>query len=145
MANQHTTVRRIRNLIAKENFIARISWDNETHMFRLVYRWRDGIDRLTYVYFDEREYGGWYGRTEYKRALCWETYKGKVDYNTGNIDVFPAKDGILSDYSFKRSAYDLLRTSLLTYAARYTRPAYVGCKYTQDELDSMPGLWKDVK
>lgn len=137
MANQYDTIKKIRELIQRENYIADISWSTTWGGFRLVCRWRDGADYVTYIYYGDMIYGGWYSRTEYKRALCWATYKGWADYN--KYPAFIESDKYYTgDHDF-RSTYKpvhLMTQMLATYARRYTRPATPKCIYTIEELEA---------
>lgn len=137
MANQYSTIKKIQELINRENYIADISWSNTWGGFRLVCRWRDGVDYVSFIYYADAIYGGWYSRTEYRRALCWTTYKGIANYNMQPAS-FDSQGYYTGDHGF-RSSYKpehLMTQMLATYARRYTRPATPECIYSIEELEA---------
>lgn len=134
MPNQHTTVQRIRNFIAEENFIADFSYNSLKHLFRLVYRTHSGVDMLVYI-VPKTDYGkGW---------VLYASFTGVADFNRKyhNGVHFRVRDPLISDMQ-RRSTLSLAKQCLTSYARRYTRPAYYNvdgttkCKYTQEQLDN---------
>jgi len=135
MANQYTTVQRVWDFIGEENFIADVSWDNVKKCFRIVMRWRDGRDHLTYLAVANPYAHG-------KNAIWFDSWIGKADYNKQPASFDAAFLDAFTVDVYRSSPHYFMVHILNTYAERYTRPAYFNqdgstkCKYTQEQLES---------